>query len=306
MAKKDDKPDKLDTLSGIMDEVNQRHRVRKELYDSLEKELGENSKVVSFFTSFTYPVLIEDGDADMLEEVLTNSDMDGKKLVLFLNSPGGDALAAERIVNICRSYSKKGFSVIVPKMAKSAATMIALGATTIGMSKTSELGPIDPQILIYNDKGDPVKYQAANEIIESYNDLLNKANKTTGRIEPYLQQLARYDARDIRNIQSAQSLSENIAVKSLKSGMLKNLTEGQIKNKIQPFLDPKHTKSHGRPIYHDLAEKCGAKVKLYENNSDLWRIVWQLYVKLNYLVSTSSIKIIESYEDSYVASAPQV
>jgi ClpP class serine protease len=33
-------------------------------------------------------------------------------------------------------------------MAKSAATMICLGSNAIYMSKTSELGPIDPQVTI--------------------------------------------------------------------------------------------------------------------------------------------------------------
>jgi ClpP class serine protease len=76
--------------------------------------------------------------------------------------------------------------VIVPKMAKSAATMVCLGADSIGMSRTSELGPIDPQIKV----GDGM-YYAAHEIVESYNDLMTKANKSKGNLEPYLQQLYR-------------------------------------------------------------------------------------------------------------------
>lgn len=231
MAKADKK---LNTYSHILEEVQQGLPVRKKLYSTIEDELHSDLsvKVVAFFTSFRYPVLIEDQDADMLEEVLANSEMDNRHLVLILNSPGGDALAAERIINICRSYSINGFSVIVPKMAKSAATMICLGADSIGMSKTSELGPIDPQILIKDEKGDPVKYQAAHEIMESYYKLLDTANRTKGRIEPYLQQLARYDARDIRSIKSAQDLSESIAITALKSGMLKKFNEKQIKRKI--------------------------------------------------------------------------
>jgi ClpP class serine protease len=128
--------------------------------------------------------------------------------MLLLNCPGGDALAAERIVNICRSFSKDGkFSVIVPKMAKSAATMVCLGAQSIDMSKTSELGPIDPQIKVSEGV-----YYAAHEIIESYNDLIRKANTTKGKVDPYLQQLYRFDATQIRWIRSAQDLSKSIAV----------------------------------------------------------------------------------------------
>ncbi|RJO61106.1 hypothetical protein C4544_03705 [candidate division WS5 bacterium] len=302
MARDKQKNDKIRTYSHLLEEVQQGHPVRKNLYESIEAHLKENTKIdtklVAFFTSFTFPVLIEDQDADMLEEVLTNSSMDNKHLVLLLNSPGGEALAAERIVNICRTYSINGFSVIVPKMAKSAATMICLGANKIGMSK---IGPIDPQILIRDEKGEPFKYQAAHEIIESYMELLISANKTKGRIEPFLQQLARYDARDIRNIKSAQDLSESIALTSLRNGMLSKYNESKIKNKIRPFLDPKYTKSHGRPIYYNIAQKCGLTVELYENNSDVWKDIWQLYVRINYVVSRNFSKLIESSEDSYAA-----
>ena len=233
---------KTNTFDSVLTETRQGPEIRKPLYRNLEKAFEENPKikekvkVVFFFTSFRFPVLLQDQDADMLEEILINSNMDNKKLILIINSPGGDALAAERIVNVCRTYSNNNFEVIVPKMAKSAATMVCFGAMKVGMSRTSELGPIDPQILIHDEKGNPSGFKAAHEVIESYNDLMKEAIKTKGRLEPYLQQLARYDARDIRGIISAQRLSESIAITSLKSGMLKKLSVSQIKRKIQPHL----------------------------------------------------------------------
>lgn len=296
------------TYSHVLDEVNQGHRVRKHLYEKLEKTLGAKKQVVAFFTSFVFPVMLQDQDADMLEEVLHNSRLaSGVELVLLLNSPGGEALPAERIVNICRSFSGNNFSVIVPKMAKSAATMVCFGANRIGMCKTSELGPIDPQIPIEDERGRVTKYLAAHEIIESYKELMTKANKTRGRLEPFLQQLARFDARDIRRIVSAQQLSESIAVTCLHSGVLSGSTPREIKSKIKPFLDPKYTKVHGRPIYHDLAKKCGLTIDLYELGSPVWQVVWQLYVRLNHVVSSHDFhiaKVVESAEDSYTAPLP--
>src|SRR5713226_4749605 len=198
----------------VQEEVNQGHSLRKKLYEKIESDLGKNKRVVAFFMSFTWPVLLQDSDADMLEEALHNlkGGLNGKELVLILNSPGGEALPAERIVNICRSFGNRKFSVIVPKMAKSAATMICFGADEIGMSQTSELGPIDPQIPIDDEHGHSTHYLAAHEILESYKELMDKANRTRGRTDPYLQQLLRFDARDIRRIVSAQQLSESIAV----------------------------------------------------------------------------------------------
>lgn len=278
--------------------------MRKSLYGQIEKQLGPGKKVIAFFTSFSWPVIISDFDADMIEEVLQNSDFDGKELVLILNSPGGEALSAERIVNICRSYANGLFSVIVPKMAKSAATMICFGAKKIGMGETSELGPVDPQIPIRDERGQVISYRAAHEIIESYQELVRKANQTKGRLEPYLQQLARFDARDIRGIISAQALSESISVKCLKTGMLARLSEAEIKAKMKPFLDPTQTQVHGRPIYPALAKECGLKVEVHDLRSQLWKSVWALYVRLNFLVTHSVSKVIESASDLYTAAPP--
>jgi len=299
------------TFSRLQQEVQQAHATRVQLYQRLEKLLGEDKKVVAFFTSFSWPVVIQDLDCDMLEEVLHNipGGLAGKHLVLMLNSPGGEVLPAERVVNIFRSFGNGSFSVIVPKMAKSAATMICLGADEIGMCKTSELGPIDPQIAIRDERGQVVDYKAAHEIIESYNDLIRKANRTRGRIEPFLQQLARFDARDIREIISHQQLSESIALRCLGAGMLRHLGQQEIKRRIKPFLDPTHTKVHGRPIYYDVAKKSGLTVKLYDLRSDLWQTVWELYIRLNYLVSFpmgECAKIIETTQDAYHASPPDL
>jgi hypothetical protein len=277
--------------------------VRYLLYLNLEKEFGRSPKrkVVAFFASFwSIGGLLSDNDADMLEEVLQNTSLGaGDELVLMINSPGGEGLAAERIVNICRHYGNGGLSVIVPKMAKSAATMICFGANDIHMAQTSELGPIDPQIQV-TDKGG-TKYLAAHEIIESYNELMGMANRTSGRVDPFLQQLQRFDARDIRRIKSAQALSESIAINCLKSGRFSGLSEREIKRKMKPFLNPIFTKVHGRPIYRDVAKSCGLNIVQRDVRSPFWQIVRKLYVRLNRVVSQQVSEIIESAEHSWMA-----
>lgn len=71
-----------------------------------------------------------------------------ENLDLMIHSPGGSGVTAEKIVEMCRSYTKKEFRVIVPNMAKSSATIISLGADKIVMGYCSELGPIDAQKFI--------------------------------------------------------------------------------------------------------------------------------------------------------------
>ena len=232
------KEDKLVTQQ-VAEEQYQGHGTRKNLYLKLEKELG--MPVISFFTSFRYPVMLEDSDADMLEGVLQKSDL-SNGFALLVSSPGGDGLAAERIINICRSYSgTQQYKVIVPGKAKSAATMICLGGSELIMSKTSELGPVDPQVVEVED--DKVKWFSVYNIVKSYDNLFKKAVKEKGNLQPYLQQLANYDARVIEEYRSALSLSEDIAIKALKTGMLSGLSETQIKKKINILLTPEKVKT---------------------------------------------------------------
>lgn len=69
-----------------------------------------------------------------------------KNLFLVISSGGGRIEPAYLISKTCKSLSKNKFSVAVPRRAKSAATLICLGADEIHMGLMSELGPIDPQI----------------------------------------------------------------------------------------------------------------------------------------------------------------
>jgi hypothetical protein len=275
----------------ILEEENQGHSTRRPLFRDLGEQFGR--PVVSFFTSFRFPVMIQDDDADMLEGVLRSLDL-SEGLILCISSPGGDGLAAERIVNMCREYSGTGeYWVIVPGKAKSAGTMICFGASKIFMGPTSELGPIDPQL----QEGTQV-FSAFN-IVASYRELFEKAVKEEGNLEPYLQQLQHYDEREIAELQSQLELSEDIAARVLASGMMKGTAKKTILKNIKMFLTPEQTKTHGRPIYRDEAKNCGLNIDAAEADSDSWSNVYDLYIRTNNLVQTNASKCIESATHSY-------
>lgn len=273
-------------------ETQQFPEQRQPLLKKLAKQFDAN--VVSFFTSFTKPnVQIIDADAEMLESLLAVEHSDGK-LVLILNSPGGQALAAERIVNVCRAYSGGQFEVVIPHMAKSAATMICFGANTIHMSKTAELGPVDPQVSYKDDAGNE-KWISAQEYVRSYKKLVVQASGGEfPRIEPFLQQLNRMDAREIEAMESAQALSADISVQLLKSGMMSALPEADIRTKIERFLSQTETRSHGRMINHTGAVASGLNVNILDLHSDIWNTLWELFVRSDWSVSNVCNKIIET------------
>jgi ClpP class serine protease len=82
-------------------------------------------------------------DAELFYEVLTTL-RDVRNLELFLLSPGGFADSAFKMARLCQRIVGEGrFSVLIPYYAKSAATILALGADELVMGAPSELGPID-------------------------------------------------------------------------------------------------------------------------------------------------------------------
>lgn len=281
----------------VMTEQNQSHETRRKLYIELERELG--LPVISFFTSFHFPVMIEDADADMIEGLLQKVDL-AKGMALLINSPGGIGLSAERILNICKSYSGSGeFVTIVPGKAKSAATMVCMGSSKIFMSKTSELGPIDPQISIQKDNK---RFNIALcNLVQSYKDLFEQAVNTKGNLQPFLQQLANYDTREIKEFEAAIELSEDVAIRALQTGMMKGMTKEEIKKKIKVFLTPEETKSHGRSIFFDEAKKCGLKVELMDLKSQIWKLSYELFVRSSNYTNVRVAKCIESKEHSFAA-----
>lgn len=294
---KDDIHNKI--FSQLQKETKQAPEIRQNIIDKIEKKLDKT--IVTFCTSFRFPVMIEDQDAVMIEEVLQNTNINNNGLVLIINSPGGSGLAAERIINVCRAYSSNKFEVIVPNMAKSAATMICLGSYKIMMSKTSELGPIDPQIALSDGK--VTKRLSIHSIIRSYDELFNGAVNTKGKLEPFLQQLSRYDSRDIEEFKRAMELSESIAVRYLINGMMDGKSEDDIKKKIKTFLSPLETKSHGRPIFIDEAKTCELKIEEIDLKSELWQLVWELYLRTEHVLKTVCAKVVESKTDNFAVSA---
>lgn len=108
----------------------------------------------------------------------------GKPILLVVSSDGGEIGSAYLIGKTCKGLSNGQFKVAVPRRAKSAATLIALGATEIHMGLMSELGPIDPQIGGYPALG---LMHAINKISQLANEFPGSAemwsNYLTGNLD---------------------------------------------------------------------------------------------------------------------------
>lgn len=120
------------------------YQKRRRLYKKIEKARG--SRVIAFVT----------GDRPGMQAQIANDAVDlfsdhldaifpAKKISLLLYTTGGNTLAAWNIVNMLRMFCDV-LEIIVPNRARSAGTLMCLGANTVVMTKQATLGPIDPSL----------------------------------------------------------------------------------------------------------------------------------------------------------------
>lgn len=93
------------------------------------------------------------------------------RLEILLHSGGGHAECAFQLAKLFRRHCKQ-LNVIVPVVAKSAATLMCLAADTIYMGERAELGPLDVQITDPVEKGldsfSPINEFKSMEFLREY------------------------------------------------------------------------------------------------------------------------------------------
>lgn len=162
ITKSDDDPSSLDTAiteptekkvrnAKYIDEIINRSMSNSEIEKILTTEvramIAERSVLNDFEVIFLYGYQeISRNHASAIYQTLSEKKID-KNILLILRSSGGEVEPAYIISKMCnRLKGDKKFFIGIPAEAKSAATLLSLGADELHMGSMSELGPIDPQI----------------------------------------------------------------------------------------------------------------------------------------------------------------
>lgn len=219
-------------------------------------------------------------------------------LDLLIYSPGGSAQTAEKIVAACRQVSDGEFRVAVPNMAKSAATMVALGADQILMGYLSELGPIDPQVPI--EVGGYPRYVSAQSFLDGQKDALAAIAKAQAAKQPVIGHLQLLNGPEmspawIAEMKREIKFGQDLVAKNLKRYMLPRLYKddtpaqlGTRAGRIARDLSQANRRfSHGRMIG---AEECRDELKLdvavLERDDELWSLMWEIWVRAEIFMQT--------------------
>ena len=217
----------------------------------------------------------------------------GENVDLILHTGGGDIDAAEKLISMVRKkVGKARLRVIVPDYAKSAGTLIALGADSIVMSDTSELGPIDPQIVMADHNGNRVAHSVKN-YIDAYKQYEAALTKNPDDITSQLM-LNKLDPATVQLFESVMVRARQFAERLLNQGMMQN-NKGNWSQAVSALLDTSRFQTHGQPIsWEDASDPViGLTVDYMHPHDELWEKCWQLYC-LQVLAVKDKQKLFES------------
>ena len=224
---------------------------------------------------------ISEAGITYFEDLIYDADPEAD-LHLMLASPGGDGEAAVRLVKSMQSRCRE-LTVIVPTYAKSAATLIALGAHHIMMAPFSDLGPIDPQIR--TGRG----YVAAKDIIRAFEYATEKVEQAPDTYPIHALMLREVSGVLVREARTALDSSEALLSAALRSNPSRNPQEiDDLAGSLKSLLIDRE-QSHGALFSADDAEAAGLPVLKPDLRSRQWQILWRLWAKYFRLVTENGV-----------------
>lgn len=221
-------------------------------------------------------------------------------LDLILQSNGGIADDAFKMARLCRQHVEGKFSVLVPYRAKSAATLLALGADELVMGPSSEIGPVDPMIYVRMQDGN--NYLVPAHSIKDGLDFFESRIKTQPETAAmYSQLMENLDVTVVGAYQRAIESSKQYASALLQSGLLKDKPE--MVEKAAKAFGEKY-KSHAFVIDRNIA-KDEYGLNILNAPEPLWEKMWYLHNLLDFwmeedptlgtIIKTSNSEIFISY-----------
>lgn len=243
---------------------------RQELINGIQEKTG--NKLICYIGGHQAEICRDDTMflVDLLHNIPTNEPLD-----FLLQTPGGDIDAAEKLISMVRNkVDKAHLRIIVPDYAKSAGTLMALGADTVLMSDSSELGPIDPQMVMADGSGNRVTMPIVS-YIEAY-----KEHSATLRKEPddpvaHIM-LSKLDPTRVKHFETVMRRARTIAEDQLRRGMFRSKS-GNITRIASDLLDPTRWPTHGQMISAADALDIGLSVDIRSADDLEWQLFWQLY-----------------------------
>jgi hypothetical protein len=271
---------------------------RKDLMRIIEEK--RNSKLIIFLTS-DRPNLDFSIASDVIpilhKHILAIEETKRLKVDLFLYSRGGHSDVPWTIVSMFREYFKGPLCVLIPYKAHSAATIIAIGADEIVMTKKAELGPID--ITINNGPYNPRDEKSGDRLpisvedVTGYFDLLDKVGceRSEEKMRGFEELTNKVHPMALGMVSRILEQTELIALRVL-STRKEPFTEEKNKEIVRRLSE---IYSHSHTISRTEAIQLGLEQVVRAEDANISEELWSLYEEYNKLFQLDKPFMPEEY-----------
>ena len=262
---------------------------RRDMIRQIQVRTG--CRLICYVAGIRLECMINQNDTVPFVDLLHNI-REGEDVDLLLHTIGGSVDAAEKLIRLVRSKVGVGqLRVIVPEFAKSAGTLMILGADCIVMSDTSELGPIDPQMQFSDSRGN-VRWHSVQNYLDAFKEHYNKITEYPENVAAQIM-LGKIDPDTVKLCRAVMARARQSAESLLRHGMFRN--GGNFTQTVDELLDTERWLSHSQMISWEDAQdpRIGLKIEYLKQDNDLWQEFWQLYC-LQRLAISDNQKLYES------------
>lgn len=242
-------------------------------------------------------------DADKIGFMTCSKGLDRSRgLDLLLHTPGGDVAATESIIDYLHSLYNGNIRAIIPQIAMSGGTLMALSCKEVVMGRQSSIGPVDPQI-----QGMP-----AEAIVEEFKRAIAEVTANPSCAPVWQPIISKYWPTLISSCEHAINWSNDLLRGYLAKCMLAE-DDDETRNKkldeVANHLGKQSTsKNHNRHINPTKAREIGLKVVDLESDNKLQDLVLTAHhAQILTFSQTAAVKIIENDKGiAYVSAAKPV
>ncbi len=246
--------------------------------------------------------LLNLGDKDGFTEATRR--IKGPRIDVLLQSPGGLAEAVESIVALLRA-KYKSIRFIVPSVAKSAATMLALSGDIVVGSATTELGPIDPQMPTGRGGFSP-----AQAILDQFDQATKALKADPAAMPAWLPILQQYAPSLLQECRNRQALSERLVSSWLEQYMFagEGNAAAHARDVAAKLNEHNFWLAHGRRVdLKWLKDDAHVKVLDLSTKPALEAAVWGLHLAISItFTSSGAFKIVENSQGDALVGIAQM
>lgn len=241
--------------------------LKSEYLKKMSEKTGRNA--ILYFSSFLLrqqplgDTFINDLDINAFMENVHGLDK-SKGLDLILHTPGGDLSATEQIIKYLKTCFQGDIRAVIPQMAMSAGSMIAVSCKSVVMGKQSSLGPFDPQL-------NGVPCQSA---LREFDKAMEDVSSNPASLGLWQAILSKLNPTFLTLCAQADELAEELTEKILSDKEISKTAKSRIKN---VFAKNEDSKTHSRHIDRDKCKEAGLDVIDLEEDDELQDIILTIH-----------------------------